>query len=213
MTRYDQKVASLQREKESLLVEGKDAARVTMSLRSLSEKRGRLSKDYDRKLAKDIAEHIMDLTEKYDIWVSIGQLRGIRRKARKGNYRGRRFRGKIHRWTFARFRDYLQHKLETLGFDPKRFSVVNESWTSIKCHRCGRKGYRPRQNLFVCGSCGYRENADLNGAINIGRRVIKLIPSLRDEKGLGVWLLPSERAIPKTPRAAKSKGKSSLPQR
>jgi IS605 OrfB family transposase len=213
MTKYDEQIASLQKEKELLLVQEKDTKSVTKKLQSLSDKRMQLSKDYDRKLAKNLAEHIMDLGEKYDLRVSIGQLRGIRKKAQKGNYRGRKFRGKIHRWTFARFRTYLQYKLETLGFDLVRFFVVNESWTSIKCHKCGNKGYRPRQNLFVCGSCGYHENADLNGAINIGRRVIKLIPSLSDEKGLGVWLHPSDRAIPKTPRARKSKGKSSLPQR
>jgi hypothetical protein len=75
-------------------------------------------------------------------------------------------------------------------------------------------GYRPKQNLFICGTCGYRVNADLNGAINIGRRIIKLIPSLCDEKnGLGVWLLPQEKTIPKTSRRNRSKGKSSLSQR
>jgi IS605 OrfB family transposase len=213
MTKHDDQISSLQRRKEAHLVQGQDVSQVTKKLRVLRDKRQNLSKDFDRKLAKSLAEHIMELGERYDLWVSIGQLRGIRRKAQKGNFRGRRFRRKIHRWTFARFRDYLQHKLRTLGFDPKRFLVVNESWTSIKCHKCGSKGYRPRQSLFVCGSCGYRENADLNGALNIGRRVIKLIPSLRDENGLGVWLLPNEKTIPKAPRTRESKGKSSLPQR
>jgi IS605 OrfB family transposase len=211
---YDRTVSSLQREKEALLSQGKSTKRVTKSLRALSDKRATLSKEYDRKLVKSISLHIMEMAERYDLRVAIGQLRGIRGKARKGNYRGRKFRGKIHRWAFARFRQYLQHKLENLGFDPKRFFVVNESWTSIKCHKCGNKGYRPKQNLFVCGSCGYRENADLNGAINIGRRVIRLIPSLRDEKtGLGVWLLPHEKSIPKASRSKRSKRKSSLPQR
>ncbi len=74
--------------------------------------------------------------------------------------------------------------------------------------------YRPKQSLFVCGTCGFRANADLNGAINIGRRVIKLISSLSDEKtGLGVWLLPGEKTIPKTSRSKRSKRKSSLSQR
>ncbi|MFQ5832918.1 MAG: zinc ribbon domain-containing protein, partial [Candidatus Thorarchaeota archaeon] len=86
-------------------------------------------------------------------------------------------------------------------------------WTSIKCHKCGNKGMRPKQSLFICHTCGYRSNADLNGAINIGRRLIMLIPSLRDEKGLGAWLLPKEKTIPKARRSSRSKRKSSLPQR
>ena len=120
----------------------------------------------------------------------------------------------VHRWSFARVRDNLEHKLATYGFDSKRFFAVSEAWTSTKCHKCGSKGYRPKQSHFVCGTCGFRANADLNGAINIGRRVIKLIPSLSDEKtGLGVWLLPGEKTIPKTSRGKRSKRKSSLSQR
>ena len=214
MEHYDKIVASLQHRKEFLQSQNKDSTRVSKRLRELSEKRARLSQEYDRELVKDISEHILDLTDRFDLHVVIGQLRGIRGTARKGNYRGRKFRRMVHRWSFARVRDYLQHKLSTHGFDSTKFFAVNEAWTSIKCHKCGSKGYRPKQNLFVCGACGFRANADLNGAINIGRRVIKLIPSLRDEKtGLGVWLLPSEKTIPKTSRSRSSKRKSLLSQR
>lgn len=47
---------------------------------------------------------------------------------------------------------------------------VNENGTSKTCHRCGEKGRRPFQGLFICSSCGLEYNADLNGAINIGKR-------------------------------------------
>lgn len=214
MKHYDEIVASLQRRKEYLLSQNLDSTQVAAQLRVLNEKRVRLSKEYDNKLVKEIAEHVLELTKKYNLHVVIGQVKGIRSTARKGNYRGRKFRGMVHRWSFARVRDNLEHKLATLGYDSKKFYAVSEAWTSIMCHKCGNKGYRPKQNLFVCGTCGFRANADLNGAINIGRRVIKLIPSLRDEKtGLGVWLLPSEKTIPKTSRGNRSKRKSSLSQR
>ncbi|TFG29408.1 hypothetical protein EU527_15920 [Candidatus Thorarchaeota archaeon] len=57
-------------------------------------------------------------------------------------------------------------------------------------------------------------NADLNGALNIGKRLIMLIPSLSDENGLGMWLTSKDRAILKT-RGKKSfsQGKSELPQK
>ena len=214
MKHYDDVVASLQRKKEYHLSKNLGSTKVTKQLRELSENRSRLSKEYDNKLVKDISEHILELAKKYNLHVVIGQLKGIRWTARKGNYRGRKFRGMVHRWSFARLRDNLKHKLATLGYDSKKFYAVNEAWTSIKCHKCGSKGYRPKQNLFVCGTCGFRANADLNGAINIGRRVIKLISSLSDEKtGLGVWLLSSEKTIPKTSRGKRSKRKSSLSQR
>jgi len=40
-----------------------------------------------------------------------------------------------------------------------------------------------------------------------------LIPSLKDEKGLGMWLFSHEKAAPKTPRSKRSKRMSSLPKR
>jgi hypothetical protein len=174
----------------------------------LSGKRKRVSKEMDRKLVREITDYIQEISLKYEVYAAIGHLRGIRNVARKGNFRGVAYRGMIHRWSFARIRNLLMLKLKTIGFDSKRFLAVPEQWTSIKCHKCGHRGMRPKQNLFICHTCGYRTNADLNGAINIGRRLIMLIPSLRDEKGLGMWLLPREKLTPKAQRSTRSKGKS-----
>jgi len=214
MKTLDDRFASLQREKEQLIARGENPDRVTAQLRILSGKRERVSKEYDKKLVRYISDYIRELTKNYGLYVSIGKLKGIRNTARSGNYRGKRFRGMIHRWAFARIRDNLEHKLGSVGFDPKRFKAVPEQWTSIMCHKCGHKGMRPRQNLFICNTCGLKTNADLNGALNIGKRLIMLIPSLRDENGLGMWLTPRDRAILKARRkTSASDGKSALPQR
>ncbi|TFG98257.1 hypothetical protein E4H12_06655, partial [Candidatus Thorarchaeota archaeon] len=191
----DERVTSLQREKEQLATNGENPDRVTAQLRDLSGKRERVSKEYDKKLVRDISDYIIEMTRQYDLYVSIGKLKGIRNTARKGNYRGREFRSMIHRWAFARIREMLGHKLASLGFDTKRYLAVPEQWTSIMCHKCGHKGIRPKQNLFICTTCGQKLNADLNGALNIGKRLIMLIPSLSDENGLGMWLTSKDRAI------------------
>ncbi|MFW9842337.1 MAG: RNA-guided endonuclease InsQ/TnpB family protein, partial [Candidatus Thorarchaeota archaeon] len=210
----DERVASLQREKEQLIAKRENPDKVTVQLRDLSGKRERVSKEYDKKLVRDISDYIKEMTKQYDLYVSIGKLKGIRNTARKGNYRGRWFRGMIHSWAFARIRDKLEHKLTSIGFDSKKFIAVPEQWTSIMCHKCGHKGMRPKQNLFICTTCGYKANADLNGALNIGKRLIILIPSLRDENGLGMWLTPRDRAILKAQRMTRSSdGKSELSQR
>ena len=98
------------------------------------------------------------------------------------------------------------------GFELKRVHAISEAWTSIKCHKCGSKGYRPEQSFFLCHTCGYRDNADKNAAINIALRLIRLIPSLRGEKGLGTWLPPIRKISPKTQRT-RSKGMSSAPKK
>jgi IS605 OrfB family transposase len=210
--RYDRMVATLQQKKESHLVDGQSVDDVTKRLRTISSKRENISFDYDRGLVKRLSEHILEMSKEYDLYVSIGKLKGIRHHARKGDGKGRRFRGMINRWSFARITNSLRHKLSMSGFDPKRVLVVSEAWTSIKCHKCGSTGYRPKQSHFLCHTCGYRDNADKNAAINIGLRLIRLIPSLKGEKGLGTWLPPIRKTSPKT-RRIRSKGMSSAPKR
>jgi putative transposase len=48
---------------------------------------------------------------------------------------------------------------------------VNPAYTSQTCSRCGHihPGNRKSQAEFVCLSCGFTANADLNAAINIKR--------------------------------------------
>jgi IS605 OrfB family transposase len=210
--RYDKMVASLQVERDTRSKNIESTDEVTKRLRVISSKRENISFDYDGKLVKSLTEHILELAQHYDLFVSIGQLKGIRNRARKGDGKGRRFRGMINRWSFARITLSLQHKLSMNGFDSKRVYTVSEAWTSIKCHKCGSTGYRPKQSYFLCHTCGYRDNADKNAATNIGLRLIRLIPSLRGEKGLGSWLPPIRKASPKTQRT-RSKGMSSAPKK
>ncbi|MGY5874813.1 MAG: zinc ribbon domain-containing protein [Candidatus Thorarchaeota archaeon] len=130
-------------------------------------------------------------TEKYTLYVSLGRLKNIRFSARRGNYKGRRFRGMIHSWAFARITESLRHNLAQHGWSVKgkdsRFQTVPEAWTSILCWKCGSKGRRPKQNYFYCPSCGHKTNADRNGAINIAGRLITLTKSLHSVRGLGKW--------------------------
>ena len=213
LQKIDDRIASLQRKKEQLVSMDKSSERVTAKLRELSGKQARISSELDKKLVRDISDQIKAISVEYNLYVAIGKLKGIRNNARRGNHRGKKYRRMIHRWAFARVSNMLQHKLASLGLD-KKFRVVPEQWTSIMCHKCGHRGIRPKQNLFICTTCGYKANADLNGAINIGKRLIMLIPSLRDEKGLGMWLTPRDRAILKARREkSSSEGKSSPPQR
>jgi putative transposase len=63
----------------------------------------------------------------------------------------------------------LAYKLAAAGGDLVR---VNPAFTSQTCSCCGvvDKRGRESQASFVCPSCGFRGNADLNAAINIERR-------------------------------------------
>jgi IS605 OrfB family transposase len=216
--RYDAMVDSLQRKMDARRNNGGSADGLVTRLRELSGRRLNISRDHDGVLVKQLTDHILELSKKYDLYVAIGKLTGIRSSASRKSGKKKGFRKMVARWSFARVSNVLKHSLAQQGWSVtgkgSRFIPVREYWTSVTCHKCGNRGIRPKQSLFICHTCGYRSNADKNGAINIARRLITLIPSLRDEKGLGRWLLPHEKKglSLKTWRSSRSKGKSSRSQ-
>ena len=221
--KFDRLVADLQREMHTRRNQGLSYDRVTERLRQMRSKRENVAREYDRVLVHQLLDYISELSKKFTLYVAIGRLKNIRMRARKGNYRGRRFRGMIHSWAFARITNSLKHGLVQQGWkvsgkDP-RFRAVPEGWTSIMCWKCGSKGKRPKQNYFHCPSCGYSINADLNGSANIAARMLTLTKSLHSVRGLGLWTravvrgTTNRRARPKAQRRISkrlSKGKSLL---
>ena len=111
--------------------------------------------------------------------IAVGDLSDIR-KAENGDSRnwGAAGNKKLHGWEFARFTRRLEYKAEAHGILVDR---VDEENTSKTCSCCGqiRGANRVERGLYVCGSCETTMNADVNGAVNI-RRKITQSPSMRD---------------------------------
>jgi len=216
--KYDRLVADLQREMYTRRNNGLPSDRVAEKLRRMRSKRENVAKEYDRVLVRQLLNYIEELSKRYNLYVAIGRLKNIRMRAKRGNYQGRRFRGMIHSWAFARITDSLKHGLAQLGWKvhgkDTRFRAVPEGWTSIMCWKCGIKGTRPMQNYFHCPSCGYSINADQNGSINIAARLLMLTKSLHSVRGLGLWTRVLDKARRARLKARKkkpsSKGKSLL---
>lgn len=213
----DNQVAGLQRELDFRKNTGLRYDQVASKLKGLRHKRENVSKECNRVLVHQILDYINELSERYTLYVAIGRLKNIRQQARKGNFQGRAFRGMIHSWAFSRITKSLSHNLAQLGWSIERknsrFRVVPESWTSIMCWKCGRKGVRPRQSLFICPTCGNKCNADMNGAINIAARLVTLTKSLHSVRGQGKWNDAIQRAKSPRPQAqgkTPSRGKSLL---
>ncbi len=212
----DEKVANLQRDLETRRNRGLPFDGVSKLLRSMKNKRESVAKEFDRVLVRQLVDYIQELSMKYTVHVAIGRLKHIRRAAKKGDGKGRRFRGMIHRWAFARITNGLKHQLAQIGWkvDGKktRFNVVSEAWTSITCWKCGHRGIRPRQKLFICPTCGNKCNADMNGAVNIAGRLITLTSSLHGVRGRGKWdtCVKAAKSLRPKARGSKSRGKSLL---
>ncbi|MGY5881472.1 MAG: transposase [Candidatus Thorarchaeota archaeon] len=215
--KYDRLVADLQREMHTQRNRELSSDMVAKRLRRMRSKRENAAKEYDRVLVKQLLDYISGLSKKYTLYVAIGRLKNIRMRVKRGNYQGRRFRGMIHSWAFARITNSLKHGLAQLGWKVNgkdaRFRAVPEGWTSIMCWKCGCKGTRPKQNYFYCPSCGYSINADQNGSINIAARLLTLTKSLHSVRGLGLWtraLDKAQRARLKARKKKPSHGKSLL---
>ena len=109
--------------------------------------------------------------------IAVGDLGDIREddtgEARNWGQAGNK---KLHGWEFARFTDLLEYKAEEHGILVTR---TDEENTSKTCSCCGhiRDSNRVERGLYVCSSCGVTMNADVNGAVNIRRKITQSPPT------------------------------------
>jgi putative transposase len=110
-----------------------------------------------------ISRNIVNEAKREDAVVVLGDLSGIRQQAQK---KGKRMRRIVGNMPFYRLTQMITYKAMLKGVV---VVTTSEAYTSRTCHICGCEGDRVTQGLFVCCFCG-EYNADLNGAINIGKK-------------------------------------------
>src|SRR5262245_37753846 len=73
----------------------------------------------------------------------------------------------VHEWSFAELQWMIRYKAARVGVE---VVTVSPRYTSQTCSRCLHLGVRPNQSNFQCRDCGYKINADLNGAKSVAMR-------------------------------------------
>ena len=150
-------------------------------------------------LSKHIVERCVDEgVEK----IAVGDLSDIR-EDENGDSRewGQSGNKKLHGWEFDRFARLLEYKAEEHGILVDR---VDEENTSKTCSCCGqiRDSNRVERGLYVCESCETTMNADVNGAVNIRRKITQSPPTGDMSNGClaqpGVFLFDRESGSFKT---------------
>ena len=103
--------------------------------------------------------------------IVIGNLNGIRENIDYGEQLNQR----LHVWPYRKLINMLKYKGELAGILVR--DNVDEGSTSITCHACGKimASNRRHRGLYVC-SCGFKAQADVNGALNIYERAYKVSP-------------------------------------
>ncbi len=133
-------------------------------LKRLSGKTTRRRRDHDHVVSRRIVDGAP-----VGATIAVENLTNIRSrvKAKKANGGQRR----LHSWSFASLRVMIAYKAEDRGI---RVEGVDPRHTSQTCHRCSfqHRSNRRSQAEFWCRSCGYRTNADRNGALNIAAKLL-----------------------------------------
>ncbi len=112
-----------------------------------------------------------------------------------GGGRGPRMRRRLSSWPRRELHRQLEYKAEEQGVPVIK---VNPRNTSKTCPKCGEVKERRSRigRVFVCASCGWRCDRQLNAGLNICRTVLREAPKGPSNSGLGgLWLDPD--ALPK----------------
>jgi putative transposase len=123
------------------------------------------SRTVDHELHQVANELVARACERNAIIV-FGDMTGLRFDNDKGRY----VNDKTHKMPYAKLANILTYKAH---LDGRECISVNEAATSVTCWRCGSQHTsREVQGRVECHECGLEDNADKNGASNIGKRAV-----------------------------------------
>jgi len=173
----------------------KSGAKKSRKLKRMHEKAKLQAKHYINTVVRQTVEKL------YQLGVSrivVGYPKGIARNSEKGKKQNFML---SHVWRFNTVIKRLSEVAEEYGISVE---VVNEAFTSKTCPLCGKphEGARFVRGLFKCPAEGLVFNADLVGAFNILKKVVKTItpslPALAGGRGNGGKTLPEGLRSPLT---------------
>jgi putative transposase len=127
------------------------------TIRKIADTEKRKINDQLHKISRKIVNQALETNS----LIVLGDLKGISNR----NNKGRKFNRKLSSMPFFKLSNYITYKANWLGIQVIK---VNESYTSQTCYMCNQIGTRNR-GLFIC-KCGYQDNSDRNGALNIALR-------------------------------------------
>ncbi len=139
----------------------------TKRIRRLYLKRKRKIHNY----LNNIIAHLFRKLEQYRVFkVIIGDLKGIRDSNIPEHYRNKKKINQIIQnfWSYNIFLRKLENKCQEFGI---KLILINEAHTSSTCPICDER-VKPNDRTFKCSKCGYKQDRDVVGSINILKKYI-----------------------------------------
>src|SRR3989440_10597934 len=99
-------------------------------------------------------------------------IEGIRSLHRTGNGQGRKYRGRMNRWSFGEAQRQIEYKARWVGLPVVRLSRRETRGSSLSCPRCGERLQSDKRltRKLWCGKCRIVMDRDMVGAVNLSRR-------------------------------------------
>jgi len=125
-----------------------------------------MRKDFLHKLSRSYSENQTVVVEDLKIKNMTKATKGTVEKPSKNAKAKRGLNRVITQQSWGLFFELLEYKLQGRG---GQLIKVDPKFTSQTCNKCGHisKENRQSQSKFVCTSCGYTSNADINASKNI----------------------------------------------
>ena len=132
-------------------------------LRRISRKQSRFVRDTNHCVAKKLVATALALKKT----LALEDLSGIRERCTVS----KSMRWLLGNWAFDQLRQFITYKAEAVGLSVVLVDSRNTSRTcpDPACGYCD-KANRRSQACFQCVKCGYTNNADLVGALNVAAR-------------------------------------------
>ncbi|MBA3239713.1 MAG: IS200/IS605 family element transposase accessory protein TnpB [Acidobacteria bacterium] len=111
--------------------------------------------------------------------VALEDLKGIRVRIEKRFRKSQR--PKVSGWSFFQLRQFITYKAQLSGVPLALVDPRNTSRTCAACGHCAKEN-RKSQAEFECVNCHHANNADINAAINIGRRAVVNSPQVSEQR-------------------------------
>ncbi len=168
-------IKDTQRKLNNSLNNGQHTKQLNSTLFRLRRRRRSITEQELGYAVNQLVGFILQLKKHYNLFISVGYPKDLQNRHRRGSG-NKSLRKKVHKWCYRNFITRLKHQLAKHGFESYRVVAVNESWTSRRCSRCNSMNTtRTGQGQFKCNQCNYELDADLNGAKNIGKRLIRYV--------------------------------------
>jgi IS605 OrfB family transposase len=152
----------------------------TKSAKRLLKKRSGREQRFARDVNHCLSKALVSTAQGTQRGIALEDLQGIR--ARAGKTVTKRHRSVLHRWSFFQLRAFIAYKAALAGV---RVVYVDPAYTSQTCSACGHceRANRTRQSQSLCRSCGFSAHAEVNAAVNIGRRAAVIPPDAAARAG------------------------------